>query len=199
MPAATGYVQVGTTAPDRATADRIASAAVAERLAACAHVDGPLQSTYRWQGAVETASEWSCRLKTTVERLPALMARIRELHPYDVPEIVAQDIDRPATPRISAGSRSPSPLKGASVTALPTPPSPELLYLLAGDEEDLLAAVENLRPADVAEALNQLPVPRAARVVAALPFELAVQLLDEPELDRRGDIFELLDESGPSR
>jgi magnesium transporter len=81
------------------------------------------------------------------------------------------------------------------VTALPTPPSPELLYLLAGDEEDLLAAVENLRPADVAEALNRLPVAAAARVVAALPFELAVQLLDEPELDRRGDIFELLDES----
>jgi magnesium transporter len=80
------------------------------------------------------------------------------------------------------------------VTALPTPPSPELLYLLAGDEEDLLAAVENLRPADVAEALNQLPVAAAARVVAALPFELAVQLLDEPELDRRSDIFELLDE-----
>jgi len=63
------------------------------------------------------------------------------------------------------------------VTALPTPPSPELLYLLAGDEEDLLAAVENLRPADVAEALNQLPVAGAARVVAALPFELAVSNL----------------------
>jgi magnesium transporter len=80
------------------------------------------------------------------------------------------------------------------VTTLPTPPSPELLYLLAGDEEDLLAALENLRPADVAEALNKLPVAAAARVVTALPFELAVQLLDEPELDRRSDIFELLDE-----
>jgi magnesium transporter len=80
------------------------------------------------------------------------------------------------------------------VTTFPSPPSPELLYLLAGDEEDLLAACENLRPADVAEALNQLPVQAAARVVTALPFELAVQLLDEPELDRRGDIFELLDE-----
>ena len=78
--------------PDRATADRVASVAVGERLAACAHVDGPLQSTYRWQGAVETATEWSCRLKTTAARLPALIARIRELHPYDVPEIVAQDV-----------------------------------------------------------------------------------------------------------
>jgi magnesium transporter len=77
---------------------------------------------------------------------------------------------------------------------LPGPPSPELLYLLAGDEEDLLAACENLRPADVAEALNELPVEAAARVVSALPFDLAVQLLDEPELDRRGDIFERLDE-----
>jgi len=81
------------------------------------------------------------------------------------------------------------------VTSLPSPPSPELLYLLAGDEEDLLAACENMRPADVAEALNQLPVQAAARVVTALPFDLAVQLLDEPELDRRSDIFELLDES----
>jgi magnesium transporter len=77
---------------------------------------------------------------------------------------------------------------------LPAPPSPELLYLLAGDEEDLLAACENLLPADVAEALNKLPVEAAARVVSALPFDLAVQLLDEPELDRRGDIFELLEE-----
>ncbi|HKU62077.1 MAG TPA: divalent-cation tolerance protein CutA [Gemmatimonadales bacterium] len=92
MSAPTGCVQVSTSVPDRSTADGIAGVAVTERLAACAHVDGPFQSTYRWQGAVETATEWSCRLKTTVERLPALIARIRELHPYDVPEIVAQDV-----------------------------------------------------------------------------------------------------------
>ncbi len=80
------------------------------------------------------------------------------------------------------------------MSTVPPPPSPELLYLLSGDQEDLLAAIENLRPADVAEALNQLPVEAAARVVAALPFHLAVKLLDEPELDRRGEIFEQLDE-----
>ena len=75
-----------------------------------------------------------------------------------------------------------------------TPPSPELLYLLSGDEEDLLTACENLRPADAAEALNHLPVAAAVRVVSALPFTLAVQLVDEPELERRAEIFELLDE-----
>jgi periplasmic divalent cation tolerance protein len=85
----TGCVQVSTTLPDRPAADRVAGAVVAERLAACAHEDGPLHSTYRWQGTGETATEWSCRLKTTTDRLPDLVARIRQLHPYDVPEIVA--------------------------------------------------------------------------------------------------------------
>jgi periplasmic divalent cation tolerance protein len=65
---------------------------VEERLAACAQVTGPISSTYRWQGKVQQASEWYCHLKTTVERLPALEARIRELHPYDVPEIIAVPI-----------------------------------------------------------------------------------------------------------
>jgi magnesium transporter len=71
------------------------------------------------------------------------------------------------------------------MTSRASPPSPELLYLLS---------CQDLRPADAAEALNHLPLAAAARVVAALPFQLGVQLLDEPELERRADIFELLDE-----
>ena len=62
------------------------------RLAACAQVIGPLASTYHWQGRLETAEEWYCFLKTTEERLPALQARLRELHPYEVPEIIAVPI-----------------------------------------------------------------------------------------------------------
>jgi magnesium transporter len=80
------------------------------------------------------------------------------------------------------------------MTSQASPPSPELLYLLSGDEEDFLTACQDLRPADAAEAVNHLPLAAAARVVAALPFQLGVQLLDEPELERRADIFELLDE-----
>lgn len=85
-------LQVTTTLPDRAAADRLATRVVEERLAACAHVVGPVASTYRWQGGVERAQEWYCHLKTTAGRLPALIARVRELHTYEVPEIVATAI-----------------------------------------------------------------------------------------------------------
>jgi periplasmic divalent cation tolerance protein len=62
---------------------------VEERLAACAQVIGPVSSVYHWQGDVERAAEWYCHLKTTRTRFPALRARIRQLHPYQVPEIIA--------------------------------------------------------------------------------------------------------------
>ncbi len=67
----------------------MAAELVGERLAACAQVTGPVTSTYRWEGRVEAAEEWYCHLKTTDARLPALRERLRTLHPYEVPEIVA--------------------------------------------------------------------------------------------------------------
>lgn len=85
-------VQVTTTLPDRAGAGLLAARLVEERLAACAQVVGPVSSTYRWQDRVERADEWYCHLKTTRGRLPALIERIRDLHPYEVPEIVALPI-----------------------------------------------------------------------------------------------------------
>ncbi|HEU4682769.1 MAG TPA: divalent-cation tolerance protein CutA [Gemmatimonadales bacterium] len=83
------FVQVTTTFPDESTAQRVASRAVTERLAACAQVQGPITSIYRWKGDVEQEEEWYCHFKTMHQRLPALEARIRELHPYEVPEIIA--------------------------------------------------------------------------------------------------------------
>ena len=88
----TGCCQVTTTLDSREAADRLASLLVEARLAACAQVMGPVASTYRWQGRTEHAAEWSCSLKTTLARLPALEARIRTEHPYQVPEIVAVPI-----------------------------------------------------------------------------------------------------------
>jgi len=55
-------------------------------------VHGPISSIYRWQGATERTTEWYCHLKTTAARLAALQARIGELHPYEVPEIISVPI-----------------------------------------------------------------------------------------------------------
>ena len=74
----------------------------------------------------------------------------------------------------------------------PTPPPGELHYLLAGDPEEFASACTDLLPADIAEALNDLPADAAARVVIAVPFTLAVQVLDEPSLESRDGIVSLL-------
>ncbi|HEV7364285.1 MAG TPA: divalent-cation tolerance protein CutA [Gemmatimonadales bacterium] len=87
-----GCCQVTTTLPDQTAAERVAAQLVEERLAACAQVLGPIRSTYWWEGKVEQANEWYCHLKTTLARLPGLQSRILELHPYQVPEIIAVPI-----------------------------------------------------------------------------------------------------------
>src|SRR6476620_10413461 len=69
-------------------------------------------------------------------------------------------------------------------TRLPEMPQPpELLYLLHGDPTDLAEALATMRAADVAEALRDLHPDAASKVMAALPFDLAVQVFDEPELE----------------
>ena len=88
-PVVTDVTIVLTTVPDAACADRIARALVDERLAACVTTLGPARSTYRWQGAVESADELPLLIKTTAAAWPALRERLRALHPYDVPEMLA--------------------------------------------------------------------------------------------------------------
>lgn len=72
--------------------------------------------------------------------------------------------------------------------------TPEFLYLLAGDAPGLAEATASLRSADIAELLSELPPGAAARVVEALPLDVAVQLFDEPELEHRHEIFVHLSE-----
>jgi len=81
-----------TTVGSEEDAERISAALVERRLAACVQVVGPVASRYRWQGEVETAREWQCLAKTEGRRYPEVEAAIRELHPYDEPEIVATSI-----------------------------------------------------------------------------------------------------------
>lgn len=80
--------QVVTTIDSVAAADALSRSAIEARVAACAQVAGPITSTYRWEGRIETVKEWYVVFKTTAERYPALERHIREHHSYDVPEIV---------------------------------------------------------------------------------------------------------------
>jgi periplasmic divalent cation tolerance protein len=89
---ARGYVQVQTTIDSRDGADEIVARVLAERLASCGQVLGPVTSTYRWRGALEVEEEWMCLFKTTAALAPRLRDLIAEVHPYEVPEIVAFDI-----------------------------------------------------------------------------------------------------------
>jgi periplasmic divalent cation tolerance protein len=81
-----------TNCPDEESANAIALAVVEEKLAACVNILPRVQSIYRWQGTVESASEIPLLIKSTAANYPALEKRIAELHPYDVPEIIALPI-----------------------------------------------------------------------------------------------------------
>jgi periplasmic divalent cation tolerance protein len=77
------------TVPDARTASRMSDALVGERLAACVTAMPGARSTYRWKGKVEKAREVVLMIKTRASLAKRLERRVRELHPYDVPEILA--------------------------------------------------------------------------------------------------------------
>ncbi len=83
------YVVVTTAVADRNDAERIATALIDERLAGCVQIVGPIVSHYRWDGARERSEEWRLECKAPSARLAALERRLTELHPYQVPEILA--------------------------------------------------------------------------------------------------------------
>jgi periplasmic divalent cation tolerance protein len=82
------------TVPDEAAARQIASALVEERLAACVNIVPGINSVYRWEGAVETAAELLLIIKTTAAVYMQLQERIRSLHPYELPEVIAIALDQ---------------------------------------------------------------------------------------------------------
>jgi periplasmic divalent cation tolerance protein len=88
----TDCVLVWTTLGADADARTLAETLVNERLAACVTVQAPMDSVYRWRGSVEHERERQILIKTTTERVPALAARVRELHPYDLPEFLVTPV-----------------------------------------------------------------------------------------------------------
>jgi periplasmic divalent cation tolerance protein len=85
-------VLVYVTAPDARAAERLGSAVVVEGLAACANVIGAVRSVFRWKGKIERAREHVVILKTRRSRVAALTRRIKALHSYTVPCVVALPI-----------------------------------------------------------------------------------------------------------
>lgn len=81
-----------TTLPADADAAAFATALVGDRLAACVNLLAPMESVYRWEGKVERERERQLIMKTSRERVNALWERVRELHPYQVPEFVVVPI-----------------------------------------------------------------------------------------------------------
>lgn len=85
-------IQVVTTVGSQDEAERIARALVTRRLAACVQVAGPISSTYHWKGQLETSQEWLCVIKTRRGDYQDVENAIRELHSYEVPEILAMSV-----------------------------------------------------------------------------------------------------------
>ena len=81
------------TAGSEEEARKIAQALVERRLAACVNIVGPIQSVYRWKGAVESAPEHLLIIKTTAAAFPRVRDAIRELHSYELPECVMLQIE----------------------------------------------------------------------------------------------------------
>ena len=89
MPAMHSVLVVLCTFPDVEKAREVGTALVETRLAACVNLLPGIESIYRWQGSVERAGEVLAVFKTTAEAWSAFENELREMHPYDVPEIVA--------------------------------------------------------------------------------------------------------------
>jgi periplasmic divalent cation tolerance protein len=83
------YVQVLTAAGSAEEAERIASALLEQRLAACVQTLGPIESRYRWRGELEREREWQCLAKTEARLYEEVEAAIRAVHSYEEPEILA--------------------------------------------------------------------------------------------------------------
>lgn len=82
-----------TTFSTKEDATQMAASLLEKRLIGCAQISGPIDSLYHWQGAVESEQEYKLSVKTLVSHCEKTMEAIRQMHPYDVPEIIGQKTD----------------------------------------------------------------------------------------------------------
>ena len=85
----TEHIQLFTTTEKKEDAKNIAREVLEKRLAACVQIIGPITSTYRWKGQIEEEHEWLCLMKSRNDLYDRLEERIKGIHPYEEPEILA--------------------------------------------------------------------------------------------------------------
>ena len=85
----TDYIQVMTTLEKKEDAVMISRSILEEKLVACVQIIGPMISAYWWKGKIEEETEWLCLMKSRRDFYDRLEKRIKEIHPYDEPEILA--------------------------------------------------------------------------------------------------------------
>jgi periplasmic divalent cation tolerance protein len=88
----TDCIVVFVTAGSESEAEVIATTLVEERLAACVNIVSPVRSIYRWEGKIANEQEWLLVIKTQAKRFADLETKIRSLHSYQVPEVIALPI-----------------------------------------------------------------------------------------------------------
>jgi periplasmic divalent cation tolerance protein len=91
-------MQIQVVHSDREALDGMIGELVEEGLIACGQVMGPISSTFSWEGSVQRADEWLALLKTSQGAVESLVARLAEIHSYDVPEILVTEITGGYTP-----------------------------------------------------------------------------------------------------
>ena len=100
-PASTSVMVAFSTVPSPDKAAEVARALVSEQLAACANLVGGVRSIYSWKGELCDDSETLAILKTTRDRFEAMRARLVELHPYEVAEVIAMPVEAGHAPYLS--------------------------------------------------------------------------------------------------
>lgn len=107
----------------KAEAEKIGRVLIEEGLAACANIMGEVRSIYRWQGKIEEGAEWLLILKTSHAVLPQIIDRVRTLHSYELPAIVAYDVAAGLDPYLSWVETEINAQKGGDIPGPGSGPS----------------------------------------------------------------------------
>jgi periplasmic divalent cation tolerance protein len=90
-------VQIITTIDNKERAEYIGKQLVRDRLASSVQIAGPIKSIYWWKGNIEESEEWQCIIKSKKSHYRKIEEAIKSLHHYELPEIIAIDIDTALT------------------------------------------------------------------------------------------------------